>query len=276
MSLFGLAIDRAVNSLAAIGQSVHTESWQGVDISSKPEMRTWELLNYTLKAQVYTEDLSVLGGDIKPNLPWADNHFQERVCGYPLNPGTEWENWPYGKSAAKFLDESGMFNHSYAERYWPKFAGTLGPTQNPIECAEILENSFHPGHRGIRESYGDLNDVVSLLLREPHTRQAYLPIFFPEDTGGAGGGRVPCSLGYHFIRRRNYLHVTYWLRSCDLVRHFRDDIYLTVRLLLWVLDELRKRDPNGWSLVNPGFFTMHTTSLHCFENDYRLLIKERT
>ncbi len=276
MRPFETALEKAENTLVYLGDQVHTERWQGVDISAKPEMKTWELLNYVIKSQVYTEDLAALGDDIKPNRPWVDNHFQERVCGYPLNPGTEWENWPYGKSAAKFLDEFGMFNHSYAERYWPRFAGTLGPSKYPSDCSEMLANSFHPPHRGIREAYGDLNDVVRLLAKEPHTRQAYLPIFFPEDTGGAAGGRVPCSLGYQFIRRNNYLHITYWLRSCDLVRHLRDDIYLTVRLLLWALNELRKVDPNNWDKVAPGFFTMYITSLHCFENDYRLLAKERS
>src|SRR5690606_13014492 len=67
-------------------------------------------------------DLQHWRDDVRPNLPWADDHFLERVGGEPLNPGEEWKNWPWAGSAAKFRDPSERFNHSYAERLWPKFA----------------------------------------------------------------------------------------------------------------------------------------------------------
>lgn len=262
---FELATVSLLGSMKYVSQLVHTEKWQGVDITQRPEMATYELLNYSLQVPVLTEDLGELGRDIKPNLPWADDHFLERVCGYPLNPGTEWENWPYGKSAAKFL-ENGIFNHSYAERYWPRYAGKVPPSKKG-NAGDLPIGEENP-NRGIRQDYGDLDDVVTQLVKEPLTRQAYLPMFFPEDTGGAAGGRVPCSLGYHFMMRNGFLHVVYQLRSCDLVRHFRDDCYLTVRLLLWVLDECRKQDPS-WNNVKPGIYTMHITSLHMFKGDFQ-------
>lgn len=261
---FKIAIDHVLNSMKNSSQLVHTERWQGMNILQKPEMAMYEILNYSLQVPIGSNPLDVLASEIKPNLPWADNHFQERVCGYPLNPGTEWENWPYGKSADQFRDLNGMFNHTYAERYWPRWAGKVPPREVPPTRPFSFDSS---SHRGIRNPYGDLNDVVGQLAEEPMTRQAYLPMFFPEDTGGVEGGRVPCSLGYHFIMRGGFLHISYWLRSCDLVRHFRDDIYLTVRLLLWVLDELRDQDPM-WHDVSPGLFTMHITSLHMFKGDY--------
>lgn len=266
---FKAATDAAMYSMQYVAQLVHTEKWQGVDISSRPEMSTYELLNHSFQVPIQSEDLEALAEDIQPNLPWADNHFLERVCGYPLNPGTEWKNWPYGKSAERFLDENGKFNHNYMERYWPKRAGAYPATDSVQEAESYLFlKGYIPPHRGIYNEYGDLDDVVHQLAEEPLTRQAYLPIFFPEDTGGAQGGRVPCSLGYHFIMRNGYLHIVYWLRSCDLMRHLRDDIYLTVRLLLWVLDELRKLDSGTWDSVKPGVYTMHITSLHIFKADY--------
>jgi len=264
---FDDAVQGAMSAMRQVSTLVHTEKWQGVDITSKPEMATHEILNHSFQVPIWTENLGQLANDIKPNMPWADNHFDERVCGFPLNPGTEWANWPYGKSAANFL-ENGIFNHSYAERYWPKYAGCFKPMEYaPASWKEPLTTD---PHRGIREDYGDLRDVVNQLIKEPLTRQAILPIFFPEDTGGAAGGRVPCSLHYQFIMRGGYLHMIYALRSCDLVRHFRDDIYLTVRLLLWVLDQLRMKD-DGWRAVKPGMFTMHIVSLHCFRNDYQAM-----
>jgi hypothetical protein len=64
------------------------------------------------------------------------------------------------------------------------------------------------------------------------------------------------------------LDIAYHLRSCDLVHHFRDDIYLTIRLALWMLDRLRERDLSTWSSIGPGTFAMHIANLHCFVNDF--------
>jgi len=246
---FTAATEHFRRQLKAHGKWVENATWQGMDVSAKPEMRMRELSFQSFQVPMPYFGF-MMAEDIKPNLPWADNHFEERVGGEPINPGVEWANWPWGNSADKFRDENGQFNHNYMERYWPKYAGADTP---PFI------------NHGIRFQYGDLNDVVSLLEREPLTRQAFLPVWFPEDTG-AKNGRVPCTLGYHFMVRNDHLHVVYYIRSCDLVRHFQDDCYLTTRLALWLLDELRKRD-NGWHNVSLGLYMMHISSLHCFAND---------
>lgn len=246
--------------------TVHTDTWQGVDISKKPEMAMHEILNFSMCVPMYSSLPEDYHEDIKPNLPWADEHFDlERVGGEPLNPGETWKKWPNAQSAEKFLDAKGQFNHSYAERFWPKWA-------NVTEGGKLIgENmQFIPGRFGIRGNYGDLADVVSLMAKDPLTRQAYVPIFFPEDTGDVNPGRKPCTLGYHFICRDDKLHVVYYIRSCDFIRHFRDDIYLTIRLALWMLDKLREIDQN-WEKVTLGTLTMHITSLHCFRNDYLIM-----
>ena len=82
-----------------------------------------------------------------------------------------------------------------------------------------------------------------------------------------------CTIGYHFIRRGDFLHVVYYIRSCDIIRHFQDDIYLACRKVIWVLEELRKRDPDNWNEVKPGMYTMHITSMHCFKSDKPVLLK---
>lgn len=263
---------------------VHTDTWQGTDISKRPEMKSYELLNVTTNVWLGNMSLGYWAEDIKPNLPWANNHFLERVCGAPINPGIEWANWPWGDSAKKFIEEGGQFNHNYMERYWPKFAGMTGPTRNAAEFEEVHDNGeliapqtgccTESAHFGIRGEYGDLDDLVELLVKDPFTRQAWLPIFFPEDTGDANPGRKPCTLGYQFIRRGDHMHIYYPLRSCDFIRHWPDDVYLTIRLLLWVLRQCRDRDPGVWGTVVPGNMTMQMTSLHIFENDYRNLEKE--
>lgn len=263
---------------------VHTEKWQGVDISKRPEMASYELMNYTFTHDLQGNgDLQHWRDDVQPNLPWADDHFEERVCGKPINPGVEWANWPWGHSASKFLDDTGMFNHNYMERYWSKYAGKAAePTKTAEEFVRSHEQFREDvGYdlreqgvrRGIRNEYGDLTDLVQSLARNPLSRQEWFPIFHPEDVGEVVGGRKPCSLGYQFWVRGQRLHVYYPLRSCDFFRHMQDDIYLTIRLLIWVLNRCREID-EAWFDVHPGTFTMHCTSLHVFANDMVQMKKE--
>lgn len=254
---------------------VRPTRWQGQDVTKQPAALMKEELHVSMQFDMAGEALNFYALAIAPNLPWADNHFLERVCGYPINPGIEWANWSHGVNAEKCLDEFGMFNHNYMERYWPRVAGksVVHPSKTPEEFISLGRHALllDGVNRGLRHEYGDLGGLVRDLAHEPDTRQAYLPVWFPEDTGDAHKGRKPCTLGYHFIMRKGTLDVTYYLRSCDLANHFRDDVYLTVRLLLWVLDECRKLNPEVWNGVVPGKFTMHITSLHMFINDYRQL-----
>lgn len=264
---FSHAIGQARQTLIDVGQWVAGEQWQSIDVSKKPEMVMRETLNFSFQVAVVSEDLRVLRDDIKPNLPWADAHFLERVGGQPLNPGEQWARWPWGNSADTFRDRAGQFSHTYMERIWPRYAGRI-----PRGSFDQVDK-MPAENKGVRFRLGDLNDLTAHLLHYPLSRQAYLPIWFPEDTGTHHGGRVPCSIGYHFIMRENYLHTVYQIRSCDVVRHFQDDIYLAVRLKLHLLNKLRAGD-KAWKKVSPGFFTMHITSLHCFKNDFNQHAKE--
>lgn len=269
---FQKAVEKCKSDLLTRSYEIFPSHWQGVEVSNKPEMAMREILNTSLTVPVWTDLLAPLQKDIEPNLPWADDHFDERVCGQPLNPGVTWKTWPWGHNAEKFMAD-GMYNHSYAERYFPRLADKLGPLIVPMNEENWEHAETCLPHSGIRYEYGDLNDVLDLLEREPLTRQAYLPIFFPEDTGAVHGDRIPCSLGYHFILRHGYLHCVYYLRSCDFVRHFRDDLYLTVRLMLWVLEKLKDKSER-WNSAQPGTLTTHITSLHMFKNDYIQLTKK--
>ena len=261
---FAAAIDAARYELQFNAERVHTEKWQGIDISKKPEASMHEIRYFGFETDMPTEELGYYRELIEPNLPWADDHFLERVCGEPLNPGVQWAKWPWGQSAAKFRDGNNQFNHNYMERYWPRYAGmtALGKMSGIM-----VEGPGLNERRGIRYRYGDLNDLLEQLRIEPLTRQAYMPIFFPEDTGVANPDRKPCTLGYLFMMRNNRLDVTYYIRSCDYVRHFRDDIYMTVRLVIWMLERLREKDER-WRDVTPGLFRMDIGSLHLFRNDF--------
>lgn len=245
--------------LAMQGKKVDVGEWQSLrGDEAGPRARTVELLNTSFTYDI-PETVEKLQEDVKPNLPWAEDHFQERVSGEPLNPGQEYQNWPWYKGNVETHKQVGKFSHTYMERYWPKLA-----------CGGDDEMA---AHFGIRYPYGDLNDVVDLLARSPGTRQAVLPVWFPEDTGAVHGERVPCSLFYHFIQREGKLHIVYTIRSCDFFRHFRDDVYLTCRLAQWVLQQCYEKGSKDftWLDVKVGSLTMHITSLHIFEAELKRL-----
>lgn len=258
---------------------VKTERWQGVDASKNPAMTTNELQFVDFEVDLAgRDDPAYWARDISPNLPWADDHFLERVGGNPLNPGREWRNWPWAASAGRFR-ENDIFNHTYAERLWPKWPrrGNGGDYSGaPQKSGGIRKRPVvsDVGMRGVEGVFGDLEDLVELLVREPFTRQAYFTMWHPEDNGSIGGGRRPCSLGWQFLVRDGKIGVFYPMRSVDLRRHFKDDCYLCVRLLLWVLDRCRERgDRAFWDGVVPGTYAMWVGSLHVFSNDYRELLE---
>lgn len=254
---FDAAIKWTAEKFYDYGYEIHTERWQGKKIKHDPKYTMIEILNHSFSCQV-SPDLDKLREQIKPNIEWADEHFFERVGGLPLNPPPSHERWPYAQKNNAEFGGLEKFSHTYPERMWPRYA------------SEEPNTSLS----GIRFEYGDLQDVVNLMAKEPFTRQAFLPIWFPEDTGVVHGERVPCTIGYHFIRRFDWVHVVYYIRSCDYFRHFRDDIYLCVRKLLWIIDRLKEMNPQEWEGVKPGTMTMHITSLHAWASEKKLLLKK--
>lgn len=225
---------------------------------------------------------TALADHMEPNLPWAEDHFLERVSGEPLNPPPSEAYWPFAQQGNEQHKHGEKFSHTYPERFWPKQAGD--PNLRPVIAIGAADNrtfgmshpdfktryTKHADHFGIRYPYGDLQDVVNLLARSPRTRQAFLPVWFPEDTGNREGVRVPCTLGYHFRLIGEELHITYLIRSCDFLRHWTDDCYMAARLVYWVLQRLDAMG-EGWSDIKPGTLTFHAMSLHAFEGDTHTL-----
>ncbi len=250
---------------------VHPSHWQARDVSKKPEMATHEVVNFFGQCYI-PQDHATLVQETQPSMPWAFDHFAERMCGMPVNPGSTWKSWPYALSASSFRQQ-GKFNHNYMERFWPRKAGLF---QFETETAEQYEGMIAglggaEDSQGIYHRYGDWEDVIDLFCKDMLTRQAYVPVFFPEDTGSHHGGRVPCTLGYHFMIRNGKMNVSYFMRSCDLKRHFNDDCYLTARLVYWLLDRLTQKAPDRFGHISPGTFAVFISSLHIFRNDWYAL-----
>lgn len=228
--------------------------WQQLDVSDSNAHDTYELLNVTTWYQMQQSD-SHAARDILPDLPWAEAHFQERVGGKPINPGVEHANWPYHANGADLHLKNEKYDHNYMERFW-----ATGLRFEPM----ALNGKSGQRFRGYRFPVGDLQDVAEQLLDNPGTRQAYLPIFFPEDTGAVDNQRVPCTLGYHFIVRNSELHLQYNMRSCEIYRHFTNDVYMAVRLAQWMRDHINSM---GGPFYTLGQLTLHTVSLHGFVGD---------
>lgn len=206
------------------------DSWQGE--SQGYEM--WECSNF-----IYThsmpQDIPSAIETYDPQLPWADIHFEERVSGEPLNPPPSHTMWHRGTEQYLSHKDPTVFSHTYPERFWGSKTGALG----------------------VRYSFGDLNTLHSLMQKDPSSRQLYLPIWYPEDlTAALEGERVPCTLGYYFWIDKDQLNLNYIIRSCDVIRHLNNDLYLT-----WRLAHYLKGD------YTLGKFTFMCFNLHCFVND---------
>ena len=243
-----LEIERCITEFNRTCDLEEVLDWQGNPTGKENNQM---LVRRNIRLNMFIpEDIETLEELVKPDLPWAEDHFEERISGNPTNPGETYKYWPYHTNLdkdKKYLNE--VFSHTYQERYWPKKAN---PNFN-------IQDSWDGQRTGIRFKYGDLDDVINLLKNNLTTRQAYLPIWFPEDTWAANNQeRVPCSLGYYFYYNKGFLHCNYTIRSCDLFRHFRNDIYLTARLLQYVAKSLG---------VLPGELNMEIYNLHLFQND---------
>lgn len=259
-----------LRDFARESEQVDGGRWQSLDIKGDRKKVTWELREASLVIRM-PDTIELAQQEFQPNLPWAEDHFLERVSGIPHNPPPSQAWWPFIQNGHSQHLNQGKFSHTYPERFWPKWAG--------VDRVE----DYPEGRSGIRFRYGDLQDVVTRLVNNPLTRQAYLPVWFPEDTGAPESERVPCTLGYLFMIRNGKLHVTYHIRSCDFMRHFRDDVYMAVRLGQWIRDRLEdnKVDDEG-QLYHPlemGELTMHIGSFHVFEGDrpmVRHLLRQAT
>jgi len=236
--------------------------WQALDVSGSSAHNTFEMLNVTLRMPMTGSDQQSLAADTMANLPWAEDHFQERVGGDPVNPGKAEAYWPYHNGQGDLHKRAAKkYDHNYMERMWCRQLSweTCTSTDHPERWG------WPGGFQGVRFEVGDLGSVVKLLQREPGTRQAYLPIWFPEDTGATQVQRVPCSLGYHFIVRNGKLHLQYNLRSVEVYRHFHNDVYMAVRLAQWVAEQV--------GVEELGWLTMHMVSFHGFVGDTDRIVR---
>lgn len=184
--------------------------YQGMDHSEldREAFTTKELQGYDYRVAVPRLE------DLEPIQPWADAEWEERLSGIrgnSVNPGKAWKLrpavWEPLLETPKFgslAHENRQFSYTYSER---------------------LAESVPP--------------AIFELYERPTSRQAYVSVWNPVlDGPNVGTRRVPCSLGYHFMVRQGALHVTYTMRSSDFNTHFDNDLYLALKLLIFVADKI--------------------------------------
>lgn len=241
------AIVKCLYHLADYGSVQNSNKWQAID--SPDSLFEVTGLFFSMRMPDSIEELEE---QTKADLPWSEDHFQERIAGIPANPGYQYLNWPYykpEKDNEKFRAEGeGLFSHTYMERFWPD-TSIMGTGAMPY-------------------NFGNLEDLIDRLVKDPGTRQAFFAIWHPSDQSNHGV-RLPCTIGYHFTIRNDELHVTYLIRSCDIFRHFRNDIYMTIRLAQYILGELITRTDNPF--LSLGKMDMWIGSLHCFNQEKNLI-----
>lgn len=240
------AIVEALVTLQLEGQVCKSHKWQAI---ASPDA-LFEASDLFIRLAI-PHTVEELAEATIADLPWSENHFKERVAGKPANPGYEYQNWPYyrpEKHNSSFRAEGeGYFSHTYMERFWPD---------------KDLKGTGVMGYKN-----GDFNDLIERLISDPGTRQAFFAIWHPQDQSN-NGVRLPCTIGYHFTIRNNQLNVTYLIRSCDAFRHFKNDIYLTMRLVQYVASMVNQR--TNLKLV-PGTMHMWIGSFHCFAQEVPLI-----
>lgn len=236
-------INNVSKMIISHGYDGQIQKWQGVDDFQEDPIK--EMINlYFIVPMINNQ--SILAKETKADLPWAEDHFQERINpknrGKALNPGYSYKYWPYANFKDQkddFVRLNKKFSHTYMERFWP------------------------PNKKGIRFKYGNWGKFIENANKNPLSRQLYFPIYFPEDVQASlEGERIPCSLGYHFQVFHGLLHLSYFIRSCDLHKHFRNDIYFTIRLA----QELKNK-VSAYKNLTLGNLNIWIGNLHCFIND---------
>lgn len=212
--------------LAELGVQVELETMQHFQVQDDPELGiTMELSDYQYSvSDPRYEDLEGVHEE------WVTQEWRDRLAG-GLNPGLAWK-----KRRDVWLPLMERSDYQVKNNLAGKFAYTY---------------SERMGGKRIRW-------IIEEIQKHPHSRQLWLPVWWQIDNERVGNRRVPCSLGYQFLWRRDTLNITYHMRSCDFVTHYANDVALATILMRYVAKETG---------LEPGTFTHVVGSLHVYKRD---------
>ena len=226
-------------NLWEMGIEVKPKTYQNKNIAGIDDFITKELIceQYCL-TNLPDEDNLFIHTNSKD---WAEAEFKERLQ-LDVNPGEAYklrkEVWE------QFLDTNGEFDYTYSERI-----------NNRIDSFD---------HSALNGST-TLEEVINLLIADPDTRKAIIPIYGLEDSNYLNGARrIPCSMYYDFLIRTNakgekQLNICYHQRSSDFIVHFGNDVYLAWKLMEYIAGQVN---------IKPGYLYHTIDSLHVYQKDW--------
>ena len=110
-----------------------------------------------------------------------------------------------------------------------------------------------------------LDNAISALKDDEHSRRSMIMIFKPEDTLESSGfvTRIPCSIDYQFLIRNNKLICIYHIRSNDYFKHFVIDIWLANAIQQYMVEQLKDTYPK----LKCGQLNYFCGSFHAYNED---------
>jgi thymidylate synthase len=222
-------IDEVTRDVFARGIEAFDKTWQGIEVS-REDYSMKEIINYSylLKGFKDKDELIKFTQEkfSKPDVTkeWAEQWHRDRISGKAL-PQPSWKL--RRKYWEPMLEKGETFSYSYEERF-------------------VL-----------------LDRIIDKMRLNKYMRGACLTVFeTTRDFTNMGKRRIPCSMYYHFIVRKeenvDKLTLIYNMRSCDLANHFAVDVYTALRLLEHVAYKLD---------VVPAYFYHNISSLHIYKRD---------
>lgn len=192
--------------------------------------------------------------DLLPTMPWCEVEWQDRlnaIMGNVSPLGTSW------------------LERSDRHMDWSRFIEYNGrplPMYTTLDKIRELEPEAAGDPIRLAYSYGErlaLNDQVLKVVRELRrngpSRQLFVSMWDPNhDPDRIGNRRVPCSLGWHFMKRDGKVNMTYIMRSCDFVTHWQNDVWLALKLLDLICHMTKNER---------GRFSQVIFSFHVYEKD---------
>lgn len=108
------------------------------------------------------------------------------------------------------------------------------------------------------QAAGQLDNIVSILRRRPHSRQAVVQLFHATDVVQPKQKDVPCTCVIQFLFRNGALHAQTYMRSNDLFRGFPHDVFAFTLIQEMVARRLQ---------VQLGDYRHTVGSLHIYDKD---------
>lgn len=219
-----------MRDLAEMGKVVRPKTMQNKNIDGDKDYETKELQNYSYT--ILHPERVLNDPHEKVDVEWCEAEFLERISPLPINPGEAyklrpevWNEFLVPNPGWDHLPDR-VFDYTYSERM-----------------------------------YDQLPKLIEYLKADPDTRRAYLSIWNPYDLMIVDTlVRVPCSLGYLFQIRDGKLTVKYSMRSCDIMTHFANDVYLAAKLQAYVAEQVG---------VGIGHLVHEIGSLHAYNKDLK-------